>query len=492
MAAGYGEGFDAAAGLDDVVAVAAQDCGRKFADGVFVFDEEYGFCSAQGVGARVAGLVGQVLTGEVGGDGGSFAEGAFGGDVSVALLYDAVDGGESEAGAVLPVPGGVEGFEHACEGGFVHAGAGVAHDEGDVAAGGDFVRAGGARLSEVGVGGGEGEFSAFGHGLAGVDGEVDDDLLDLDGIGVDGAQFIGGAEVEADILAEETGQDPDHVFEEEVEVEVSGLKYAAAAEGEQLRGEGGGAFCGLADFGEVGICGVVGADAAQGDFAVAGDGGEEVVEVVGNTAGESADGFHFRGVAELGLEEFLLGDVADDVDDVFHLPHFPAHGIGVNVEIPAVRVGFVHFDVGWFALCEGGGGGAVDEGGEGGFRDVVIGAADNFPTARCFAKGAVGVDDSVVAVEDDNHVGDRVKGCPPTLDAVFELCGEVAAAGDVFCLGDDEGVVCVGDDVQSCEEGDDFSGFGLAVEYGAADRISGLETGFELCVFFGERPQAEV
>ena len=44
------------------------------------------------------------------------------------------------------------------------------------------------------------------------------------------------------------------------------------------------------------------------------DGGEHVVEVVGDAAGELADGLHLLALGELRFERALLGDV-DGVDD---------------------------------------------------------------------------------------------------------------------------------------------------------------------------------
>ena len=43
--------------------------------------------------------------------------------------------------------------------------------------------------------------------------------------------------------------------------------------------------------------------------------GQDVVEVVGDAAGELADGFHLLRVAELRLELALTGDVAADAED---------------------------------------------------------------------------------------------------------------------------------------------------------------------------------
>ena len=51
------------------------------------------------------------------------------------------------------------------------------------------------------------------------------------------------------------------------------------------------------------------ADALQQELAVAGDHHEQIVEVVGDAAGEPADGFHLLRLAELLLQGAAFGDV---------------------------------------------------------------------------------------------------------------------------------------------------------------------------------------
>ena len=49
----------------------------------------------------------------------------------------------------------------------------------------------------------------------------------------------------------------------------------------------------------------------QGQFAVAENGSQNVVEVVGNATGQRADGLHLMGLPELFLQLFLGSDIAD-------------------------------------------------------------------------------------------------------------------------------------------------------------------------------------
>ena len=53
----------------------------------------------------------------------------------------------------------------------------------------------------------------------------------------------------------------------------------------------------------------VGIELTAEDLAVADDDAEKIVEVVGDSAGETADGFHLGGHAELLFESAALGDI---------------------------------------------------------------------------------------------------------------------------------------------------------------------------------------
>ncbi len=76
------------------------------------------------------------------------------------------------------------------------------------------------------------------HGVAGVQGEVDDDLLDLAGIGVD----VGGggrAARDLDVLADQPAQQLGGLLDHRAEREDLGLQHLLAAESQQLAGERG-------------------------------------------------------------------------------------------------------------------------------------------------------------------------------------------------------------------------------------------------------------
>lgn len=110
--------------------------------------------------------------------------------MSVGVFDDAYAGGEAEAGA-----GGAFGGEEGLEDSFFffvgNAGSCIADGEDGVVACCGGAAVGDEVLVEVGGVDFEGEDSAVWHGVAGVYGEVEDDLLDLCGVCVGG--FFGGA-----------------------------------------------------------------------------------------------------------------------------------------------------------------------------------------------------------------------------------------------------------------------------------------------------------
>src|SRR5580700_7058392 len=156
----------------------------------------------------------------------------------------------------------------------------------------------------------DGELAAERHGVAGVDGEIEEDLLELAGVGFDAAEGIAEAQAELDVFTNQAAEELAHVGDEFVEVEDLGLKDLHAAEGEHLAGEGSGAVGCFANLLATAVEGLVGLQAVEKQIAVAADYGEQVVEVVGDAACHAAEGFHFLGLAELAFELSALRFVA--------------------------------------------------------------------------------------------------------------------------------------------------------------------------------------
>ena len=109
----------------------------------------------------------------------------------------------------------------------------------------------GVRLVELDVGGLDGELAAVGHGVAGVDRQVHQHLLDLARVGVDHAEVGREHLDEVDVLADEA---PEHLLDPRgdlVQVERHGLQHLLAAEGQQLAGQRRRALAGLLDLQEI-------------------------------------------------------------------------------------------------------------------------------------------------------------------------------------------------------------------------------------------------
>jgi hypothetical protein len=80
-------------------------------------------------------------------------------------------------------------------------------------------------------------FPAMRHGIAGVDRQVHDDLLDLSGIGFDRADVRARNHDQVDVFADQPSQHF-HVFRDyAVQVNDLGSQHLLAAEGQQLTGE---------------------------------------------------------------------------------------------------------------------------------------------------------------------------------------------------------------------------------------------------------------
>ena len=161
---------------------------------------------------------------------------------------DPVDGGEAEAGAFAFALGGEERLEGPLDRLLVHADAGVAHFQADVAA-----RLGvgvhvGVLLVEVGLVDLDHQAPAVRHRVASVDGQVDQHLLDLAGIGLDRTAVLAEAGDQLDPLPQRPAQEVLQLGDDVAQIQQLRLDDLAAAEDQQLAGQRRGALGGAADF----------------------------------------------------------------------------------------------------------------------------------------------------------------------------------------------------------------------------------------------------
>ena len=184
-----------------------------------------------------------------------------------------------------------------------------------------------------------GQDTALGHGIPRIDGEVHQRLLQLGWIDQDEVCFGIQIEFQPDVLPDQPTEEFLHAGKRVVQIENLGIEELFPAEGKQLAGYLGGAASGIQD--HVGILddlGVVGPFVdEEGGKPV--DGGEQVVEVVRDAAGEKPEGLHFLGLAELILQIAQVCEVAHGADkDTFpvvsHLGDLEAHGKEGGVAAP--------------------------------------------------------------------------------------------------------------------------------------------------------------
>jgi hypothetical protein len=169
-------------------------------------------------------------------------------DPAAGLLDDAEHGRQAEAGALTDRLGGEERLEDPGPGRRLHADAGVADRQHHVPAGAGAELGGGVGLVELDVGGLDGQPAAVGHGVAGVDHQVHQHLLELAGIGVDPAEVGRGPHrTQLDVLAQQALEHRPQVGDDLIEVEHPRLQELAAAEREELAGQPGRALAGLLD-----------------------------------------------------------------------------------------------------------------------------------------------------------------------------------------------------------------------------------------------------
>jgi hypothetical protein len=126
------------------------------------------------------------------------------------------------------------------------------------------------------------------------------------------ARLAAALDVEGDVLAEQPAQHRLERHHDLAEVDDPRLQHLAPAEREQLAGERLGALAGGHDLLDVGADRVALAQLADQQLAVGEDHRQHVVEVVGDAAGELADGVHLLRLAQALLEALALGEIEDE------------------------------------------------------------------------------------------------------------------------------------------------------------------------------------
>ena len=261
-------------------------------------------------------------------------------DTATALLNDAVNGGEAEAGAFAHRLGGEKRFEDVGESCGIHAMAGIGDFEHGVMSGSNIQIA--ALLGgELEIGSFHGQPTALGHGVTGVDGKVHQNLFHLARVGLHRHERGVNAGDPLNVLTNHPGQHFLYIADRFIQVEHCRLQDLFAAEGEQLLSERGGAIGSALDLLDAVAGLVVETRGSQQQLAMSHDDAEDVVEVVGDTARQAPDGFHLLSVSELGFQLDALGNISSNAPGAnpMALDHNAGHGVAEDFALaPGVKL----------------------------------------------------------------------------------------------------------------------------------------------------------
>ena len=190
-----------------------------------------------GGGQQVGGflLAGVPLeTGKVNVESGAAAGRGGDGDFAAALLDNAIDVGKAQAGAFAGVLGGEKRLEQVGLHFGRHAAAGVRDAQKSVGAGRQMARGKGARLGQREIAGFDAQDTPLRHGVAGVDGQVEDQLLHLAEVGPNADRRLGQGQFQLNVFAQNPPQQVRHLRHRAVQDEQSGFEHLLAAKGQQL------------------------------------------------------------------------------------------------------------------------------------------------------------------------------------------------------------------------------------------------------------------
>jgi hypothetical protein len=188
----------------------------------------------------------------------------------------------------------------------------VAHTQSDISSG-DVRRASEDRIGlDDDIGGVNAQGAAVGHGVAGVDGQVDQDLLDLARVGEDRQRIVTQRSAQLDICAKGSAEkvlDPAYPV---VEVEHLGADNLSSGEGQKLVGQICSASSGLFDLVNISLRSSAPLHtlgrAVLGRLQLFSDEGsvveyysKQVIEVMGDTTSETTEDLEAFALNDLGL-----------------------------------------------------------------------------------------------------------------------------------------------------------------------------------------------
>src|SRR6266513_574961 len=160
------------------------------------------------------------------------------------------------------------------------------------------------------------KLAASRHRIARVHRQIENDLGNLAWVCLDMRAFFLVMEMadHGNIFADETKQRAFEICDDGIDFHDNGFAWLSAAESKELLSQSGRAPCGSADFGDV--IGKSPFDLAllEQQIAVTENGGEKIIEIMRDAAGQLPECFHFLRTAELVLELFARSDIHERTD----------------------------------------------------------------------------------------------------------------------------------------------------------------------------------
>ena len=218
-------------------------------------------------------------------------------DLTAGLAREAVNHRQAEAGAFAHRLGGEERLEHLGHEVGRHAGAGVGHADAEVLPRRHVVLAG-TDLVHPPVGGLDGDAAAIRHGVARVDAEVQQGVLQLARVDQSWPDSRQAHHFQMDMRADRTADELLHVGDQAVHVRGLGVEGLAPGEGEEAVRQGSGALGRALGHRHVAVEVAHAALRHSGlhQLQRAGDAGQQVVEVVRQPTGQLPDRLHLLGL----------------------------------------------------------------------------------------------------------------------------------------------------------------------------------------------------
>src|SRR6185437_9362193 len=283
-----------------IAAGGAQGPADQLAQGFRVFDHEHGFSRKHGFGVVVFSRFNDLARLDLGRkknlEGRSPPQRALDFDVTVTLLYDSVNRGQSQTRSFTYGFGGEKRFEYVCLGLRVHAGSSVSHLQQHKSAGG---RArSGLRIHLLDILCLDAKAAAVGHGVACVDDQIQNNLFDLPRVGLYVVQLRIEHEREFDVLLDKASQHLVEGADRLVDIQDHRFDHLLPAQHQELASKRGRAVAGLLDLFQAPAIGIGQIETLEQQIAIAVDHRQQVIEVVSHAAGEKTDRFHPLGLLQ--------------------------------------------------------------------------------------------------------------------------------------------------------------------------------------------------